>query len=111
MSSADTAKAVWGAIAAIALIAVLAIGAWQLGWFVEEQNQNQRTRIDQQRQGAQESWQREAQRTVADIARLPEDATANRAALVTQACSLIGDLRDEFLTDDLGQFQREECSQ
>jgi hypothetical protein len=109
MSKSGTAKAVWAAIAALLLLAVLAVGTWQLGWFVEEQDQNQRTRIDQQRQGTQESWQREAQRTVADIARLPEGATANRAALVTQACSLIGDLRDEFLTDDLAQFDKEEC--
>jgi hypothetical protein len=111
LTKSQTAKLIWGTVAVIALLAVLAVGVWQLGWFVEEENVEQRTRIDNTRTGVQRPIMEEARRTVGDIAVTSEDNTAARNALTRQACELIARLTDEFReqADDLVAFEKENC--
>lgn len=40
------------AIVGIVLLAVLSVGVWQLGWFVETKNTDRRTQINDHSQGA-----------------------------------------------------------
>lgn len=102
-------KYIFPVVLAMAVIAALAFGSWQFGWFLKEDAVGRETEIDNTRTGTQDAWRTEAIRTIRDIAVLPEDATAQRAALTNQACDLIAKLTDQFMTDDLAEFAQEEC--
>lgn len=95
----------------IAAVVVMAIGAWQLGWFVTEKNVERKTEIDNTRTSTQEAWRNEAKRTISDIALLPEGAEAQKAVLTNQACDLIDKLSGTFADDpSLIEFAEENCS-
>lgn len=102
-------KYIFPVVAGLLLVAVVAIGGWQFGWWLKEDAVERETEIDNTRTGTQDAWRTEATRTIGDIAKLPKDATAARAALTNQACGLIDKLTDEFMTDDLAEFAQEEC--
>lgn len=102
-------RVVAASIGGLVLLIVLGIAAWQLGWFVEEKNVEQRTRIDNTRTGTQDAWRSEAIRTIRDVAVLDESNTAGRAALTNQTCDLIEKLTDQFLTTELIEFRGENC--
>jgi hypothetical protein len=103
-------RVVAASIGGLVLLIALGIAAWQLGWFVEEKNVEQRTRIDNTRSGVQDAWRSEAIRTIRDIEVLPESNEAARAALTNQACDLIDKLSGTFADDQiLVEFAEENC--
>lgn len=58
---------VLAALASVLMVACLvaaAIGAWKLGWFVEEKNTDQKVRIINHNSGTQTAWMDEVQKTI-----------------------------------------------
>lgn len=102
-------KAFFAVLGVILLTAALAVGAWQLGWFVEEKNTDRQVHIDNRNTGTQTAWRDEAVKTVADYYLVPEGHPEATGALRTKACGLIGRLRSDYLTPDLESFYAKEC--
>lgn len=110
MSASEKARIVWATVIGLAVIAVLSIGTWQLGWFVQEKNVERQTEIDNTRTATQTAWRDEATQTIRDIAVLDENNVAARGALTNQACDLIDKLTEQFITEPLTEFAEENCS-
>lgn len=98
------------AVVALAALVGLSIGAWQLGWFVNEKNVDRQVHIDNRNKGTQTAWRDEAVKTIADYRLVDPTNTAARGALRTKACDLIPRLRSDYLTPNLIEFQTKECN-
>jgi hypothetical protein len=113
-----TALAVLGVLVATA---VLAVAAWQLGWFVEEKNVNRRARIDNDSFARQKALAEEANDKTRDARDIDvqiaqssgeerDVLTAQRRAVVDQACDAWGQINDtSSLPPSVQDFALEEC--
>lgn len=93
----ETAKNTLLAVLAVIVVVALAIGAWQLGWFVEEKNVDRQTQVNDQSQGRQQALTSKVLRdieTVREIDGREDDGTntARREALVESICMDAGQL-------------------
>lgn len=78
-------------IGAIVLTAALAVGSWQLGWFVEAKNVDRQTQVNDLSQGRQQALTSKVLRdirTVRDIDTQPQTPAvqAQRTAIVDGIC-------------------------
>lgn len=105
----EGATATLALIVGLAVIAVLAVGVWQLGWFVSAKNVDRQVHIDNRNTGTQTAWHDQALQDIRDFTLLDPSDTARRGALRNDACNLIGRLRPDYLTQDLSDFKNQEC--
>lgn len=106
-------KAVAAALAvvvAVVAIAVLAIGTWQLDWFVKEKDTNRQVHIDNRNTGTQTAWHDQVVSDIRDFNLLDESDHAHRAVLTEDACNLIGRLAGSYRDDQIVAFDEEHCS-
>lgn len=104
-----TLAALLGAVAAVVLAIALAVGAWQLGWFVKSKNVDRQVQIDNRNVGTQTAWRDEVVKTIADFELVDPSNTAARGALRNKACDLIDRLRPDYLTPDIETYNYAEC--
>lgn len=102
-------KSVLATVTFLLLTAILAIGAWQLGWFVEEKNVDRRVGIDNRNKGTQTAWRDEALNAVSDYETVDPSNTAVRGALRNKACNLIARLTPPYRDEILVRFETREC--
>lgn len=98
----------WSVIGVI-LVALLAVGGWQAGWWLNEKNVNRQVQIDNRNKGTQVAWRDEARSAVTDFYLVPAENTAARGALRNKACSLIVRLVPSYKDSDLVSFETKEC--
>jgi hypothetical protein len=97
------------AIIGIILIVGILVGGYQLNWWLRENNTERQVNLDNQNQGTQTARQDRAEVFITNFYVIPENNVAGRNAARQNACDLIGQLNDNYVTDELYQFQLEEC--
>lgn len=98
------------AILAIIAVIVIAVGAWQLNWFVKEKNTERQVQIDNRQLGTQTAWRDEALDSVGEYYSTDPANSAARGVLRSQACDLISRLDGPYRTDQLIAFYQEQCA-
>ncbi len=104
MNKTRTAFVVLGLTAAIVL---LAIAAWQLGWWLKAKNTDRGVRIQNQNVGTQSAWQQQVTEGIRTVALL-EDGPQRRA-VVNEACLLASKLTPNFRTASIDAFTAANC--
>jgi len=100
-------KAAITTIAAVAITTVLAVGIWQLGWFVEKKNTEKRVEIREQLVGTQTARRDQALDLISDW-KVVTDPQA-KATLRAEACRVIGTTGDAVRTPEITTFTEENC--
>lgn len=95
----------------LAIIAVV-VGGYLGGWWLKADSTDRQVEIDNRNTGTQTAWRDEAENEVQRFLTLPDEPAnqAARASLRDGACDLIGRLSDPYVTDQLADFQTQECS-
>jgi len=115
--------AAWVAITLVGIV-LIAIGGWQLGWWMKNYSVNQNARIYQNGYGAQSAWSERVQNEISTIRGIDVQIAApqtpatevsalqsQRAALVTQACQKAAQINQPpsdvatFISTDCGAGQ------
>lgn len=121
MTGRTMTVAVWSALAALAL-AVLGVGVWQLGWFVEEKNVDKRTEINNRSTARQSALQEEIVDKYRDVrnidVQLGDASDEQRPALIAQRRAITNQMCDAWfqttdsalLPDSIHMFLQGECS-
>lgn len=105
----STAGSILLGLFAVIVIAVLAIGTWQLGWFVAEKDTDRQVQIDNRNKGTQTAWHDEVVKTIADYQLVDPANTAARGALRNKACDLIPRLTETYRDSNIVAFESQEC--
>lgn len=96
-------------VAIIASVAVLAIGGYQLGWWLKADSTERQVRVDNSNTGTQTAWHDQAIQGIRDYELVDPSNTAARGALRAQTCQLIARLADPYHDDIIVAFDNEEC--
>jgi hypothetical protein len=96
-------------VAALLLLVGLAVGGYQLRWWLRGENTDRRVSIENRNLGTQTAWRDEALDLINQASLLP-DSAPQRPALHRQACDLIGRLTDPYMDDTLVVFESQECT-
>jgi len=78
-------KAALATIAALATTALLAIGGWQLGWWMQSESVNRNAQINQDSYGRQNALTEAVLRGISQLED-PNLPTVQRTALVNEVC-------------------------
>lgn len=108
MRTANVLKAVVAGIACLLLLVGIGVAGWQFGWWLEEKNVDRKVGIENRNLGTQTAWRDEAKKLINQASVLPEGAP-QAAALERQACELIDQLVDTYMTDQLAAFEAANC--
>lgn len=109
-------KAFLVALGALLVATALAVGAWQLGWFVEAKNTDRRTQVNDLSQGRQQALTSKVLRdirTVRDIDTQEQTpaVVAQRVAIVDGICDSAGLLSGSVTLPTSAQdFINQECN-
>jgi hypothetical protein len=108
------------AAGAVILIAAIAIGGWQLNWWMASSATNHVAHIYQNSYGAQSSDEQQAQNLISQIdtvsSQISDPSTpsaevqslqAQRASMTTQACGVIANINTP--TPDVAKFASANC--
>jgi len=102
-------------LAALIIVGVLAVAAWQFGWFVEAKNTDRRTQVVDQSLGRQQALQGQVLRQIAEVRSIdtqePTEANAaQRIAIVDSLCINAGMLTGSLtLPASAETFINQEC--
>ncbi len=96
-------------VAIIASVAVLAIGGYQLGWWIKADSTERQVQIDNSNTGTQTAWHDQAIQGIRDYELVDPSNTAARGALRNQTCELIARLSDPYRGDIIVMFYDKEC--
>lgn len=96
-------------VAGIALAVVLAIGGYQLGWWIKADSTERQVQIDNSNTGTQTAWHDQAVQGIRDYELIDPGNTAARGALLNQTCELIARLSDPYRDDTIVTFYNKEC--
>lgn len=96
-------------VAGIALVVVLAIGGYQLGWWLKADSTERQVQIDNSNTGTQTAWHDQAVQGIRDYELVDPSNTAARGALRNQTCELIARLSDPYRDDIIDAFYDKEC--
>jgi hypothetical protein len=94
---------------AILLAIAIAIGGYQLGWWLKEDAVNRNVDITNNNTGVQTAWADQVRQGIRDFETIPSDATAARGAIANDICELIPRLNDNYITVDMTVFAQENC--
>lgn len=97
------------ALASAAVLVALAIGGYQLGWWLKAENVDRQVRIDNISKGTQTAWHDQAISGIRDYSLVDPENTAARGALRNQTCDLIARLTNTFRDDIIVTFENKEC--
>lgn len=110
--------AVFAAVGVVALVVLLAIGAWHLGWFVKKADTNRESEVYQNSYGRQSALVQTVTDDVSEIADLDvtiatnpsPQLSAQRKALTDRVCSNAGLLTGTVpLSSSAAAFVAKEC--
>lgn len=106
MSSKSIATLV---VAIIAATVVLAVGGYQLGWWLKADSTERQVQIDNSNTGTQTAWHDQAIQGIRDYELVDPSNTAARGALRNQTCELIARLSDPYRDNIIVAFEAKEC--
>jgi hypothetical protein len=106
---------------AVVVVVLLAVGGWQLGWWLKTSAVNHNAQIFRNSYGAQSSSEQEAQNLVSQVnqinVRIADPSIsasevlalrAQEASIITQTCGIIANINAP--TQDLVQFSSTNCN-
>lgn len=115
-------KWIGAGVVGLAVIVGLIIGGWRLGWWMTARGTNYQNHIFQHSYGAQSAYKEQLRQAVVDIDAVavqisdpstPQSEkaalTAQRAAMVNQACDIASKVTDNALTPDEASFVATNC--
>lgn len=118
----NTLKVIFAGLGILLLVALICVGGYQLGWWLNKDGTNRQSEIYNDSFQRQNALVAEAGRTIADVKTIdvqivtvtdPEvkaTLAAQRKALVTQACETIGKFSGTVsVPASTTQFQTKEC--
>jgi hypothetical protein len=103
-----TPRNVLTGLAVVVLIVAVVVGGYLGGWWLKKDTTDRRVGIQNRNTGVQTAWRHEAHDKVDDYLLVDPDTPA-AASLRRSACDLIGRLTDNYLDDQLAEFQATEC--
>jgi FtsZ-interacting cell division protein ZipA len=97
-------------LGSIAILVVLAVGAWRLGWFVKEKNTEKQVQVDNHQKGTQTAWYDEAVDAIRQLEIVDPANAGAKAALSHKACDMIARLDESYRDDYLVDFEKGHCA-
>lgn len=105
----DAIKVVGAFLLALIVVVAIGVAGWQFDWWLAEKNVDRQVRIENRNTGSQTAWRDRINTLLVDIETVGEDQPA-RQAMIHEACTLSGRLTDNYLTDQIEQFQIDYCT-
>lgn len=106
---ADGLRTVTAVLIAVLLVAVIAVGGWQLGWWLKSASVNKNARIQQDSYGRQTALIEQVYNGIKE-AETPAIPAGQRVAIVSQVCDSASKLTGTIqLTTNAAAFVAREC--
>lgn len=118
----NAVKVVVGAVIALVVVAAIAVGGWQLGWWAQNSAVNHQAHIYANSYGTQTADIQEARNLATQISQVatqvvdPSTPTSEvgalrsqQVAMTSQACSIINNITPNLLPSDLATFASTNC--
>ncbi len=91
------------------LFGAIGVVGWQVGWWLKKENVERQVDIANNNTGTQTAWRDEVLSSIRDYEVIDPENQAARNAVRVQACNIIPRLNEDYLDDQIVEFELEHC--